>query len=65
MEPTATSGVPLNVAAAYEATMARRAIGQQRAEGEAALRLIQAAALVTPQAQGASLPIDATISVRV
>jgi hypothetical protein len=63
MDPTSVSATPINVAAAYDATMARKAMSQQRLEGEAALLLIQAAQL-TPQAQ-TLLPLDATISVRV
>jgi hypothetical protein len=48
---------------AYEATIARRAQDQQRIEGAAALRLIEAAATAgtTPQRP---LPAGATISVR-
>lgn len=48
--------------AVYEALVARRAMSQQRLEGEAALRLIEGAP--AGQAQRA-LPADATISIRV
>jgi hypothetical protein len=65
MEPTNGSAPP-NVAAAYEATMVRRGLVQQRVEGEEALRLIQAAALAPQGPQLAqTLPLNATFSVRV
>jgi hypothetical protein len=60
MDPT--SACALDPRAVYEATIARRSTDQQRVEGAAALRLIDAA---TPSAQSSQvLPPGATISVR-
>ena len=60
MDPT--SACALDPRAMYEATMARRSTDQQRTEGAAALRLIDAA---MPSSQASQiLPPGATISVR-
>ena len=63
MDPTSASGATSGLTAVYAAAMERHALGQQRVEGDQALRLIQAA-LVTPQLP-TMLPLDATFSVRV
>lgn len=60
-----TSASSCSQTAAYEATIASRANDQQRLEGAAALRLIEAAAGAA--AEGGArrpLPPDATISIR-
>ena len=60
MDPT--SACALAPSAVYEATMARRSTDQQRVEGAAALRLIDAA--MPSGQQSHILPPGATISVR-
>jgi hypothetical protein len=60
-----TSASSCSSTAAYETAMAGRANDQQRLEGAAALRLIEAASSAEPE-RGARrpLPPDATISIR-
>ena len=53
---------PTAYPAVYEALVARRAMSQQRLEGEAALRLIEGTAA---DQGGRPLPPDATVSIRV
>jgi hypothetical protein len=60
MDPT--SACALDPRAVFEATMAQRSTDQQRVEGAAALRLIDAAMPSSRPSQ--ILPPDATISVR-
>ena len=60
-----TSACSCSQTAAYEATIASRANDQQRLEGAAALRLIDAAAGLAAEGGGRRpLPPDATISIR-
>jgi hypothetical protein len=63
MDPISGTGPQVDTVAVYEALVARRAMTQQRVEGQAALRLIETA--VAPSQTQGTLPPDATISLRV
>ena len=66
MDPTSSCGSSPDAGLLYEAAMARRAQDQQRIQGAAALRLIEATAQTGAGAgEGRPLPPDATISIRV
>jgi hypothetical protein len=60
----ASSGIRGYAGAVYEARMAERANDQQKIDGANAVRLVEAAQIAPRVAAQASLPLDATISVR-
>ena len=62
MDATSACSSSPDTGIVYEAAMARRAQDQQRVEGAAALRLIEAS---TGAGSARPLPPDATISIRV
>jgi len=53
-----------NVGAAYEAQMAVRAKDQQKVEGDAAVRLVEASQVAPGASANRPMPLDATISIR-
>jgi len=66
MDPTSACGSSPDAGIVYEAAIARRTQDQQKIQGAAALRLIEAAAEAGGGAgQARPLPPDATISIRV
>jgi hypothetical protein len=60
MDSISASGSAMDIGSAYLAAMAKRTQDQTKVDGQAALRLIDAA---TVASQPAPLPPDATVSV--
>jgi hypothetical protein len=63
MDPISATGTQMDTVALYQALIARRAMSQQRIEGQEAVRLIETA--IAPSRSDAVLPPGATISLRV